>query len=321
MFKPHVLAMLVAVGLATSALAEPQRIFVDIPGDPGVLKGTLLAPETGPKGPAIVILPGSGPTDRDGNNPLGVRGGTYRMLAEGLAAQGVTTLRMDKRGLFASATASNNPNGVTVADLAVDANAWAAKLKAETGAPCVWLLGHSEGGLVALLAAMHGEDLCGLILVSTGGRNYADVLLAQIDANPANPPEIRKAAAEAIAALKAGNKVDPATLPPPLGQQLFNPVIQDFLIEAFRHDPAWLVRAVDKPVLIIQGENDIQVPVGDAKLLKAAQPGATLVVLPGVNHILKLGTTDRQETRANYADPSLPLAPGVIDAIAKFVKR
>jgi pimeloyl-ACP methyl ester carboxylesterase len=318
MLKPILLAAALAA-VAAPAFAAPVETFVEILGGPGPLKATMLAPAGGAKAPAIVILPGSGPTDRDGNNVLGVKGATYRLLAEALAAAGVTTLRMDKRGMYASAAAAADANAVTVADLAVDANAWAARLKAESEAECVWLLGHSEGGLVALLAARDNGELCGLILVSTGGRNYGEVLWEQIDRNPHNPPDIREGAARAIAALKAGQRVDPATLPPPLAQQLFHPAIQGFLIEAFRHDPAKLAAAYGKPILIVQGESDLQITLEDAERLKAAQPKAKLVLLPNVNHPLKT-VSDPAANRASYADPSLPIAPGVVEAIAGFVK-
>ena len=75
-----------------------------------------------------LILAGSGPTDRDGTNPLGVKSAIYRMMAEGLAAQDVTTLRVDKRGMFASRLAAPDPNAVTVVDLAADTHSRATKL-------------------------------------------------------------------------------------------------------------------------------------------------------------------------------------------------
>jgi|SRR5215217_21089 len=309
--------MLTALLLAAAVTAAPVETFVDIPGGPGPLKATILAPATGSKAPAIVILPGSGPTNRDGDNPLGVKAATYRLLAEGLAAKGVTTLRMDKRGMFASGAAAADPNAVTVVDLAVDANAWATRLKAETGAKCVWLLGHSEGGLVALIAAQDGKDLCGLILVSTGGRPLGDILREQLRANPANAP-LLDPAMKAISALEAGGKVDTTDMPAPL-LPLFNPAVQGFLIESFRQDPAALARAYEGPMLTLQGATDLQVTVEDANLLKAAQPKAKLVVLEKVNHVLKTAPADRAANFATYSDPSLPLAPGVVDAIADFM--
>ncbi|MDP1632992.1 MAG: alpha/beta hydrolase [Caulobacter sp.] len=301
-----------------AAIAGPVETFVEIPGGPGPLKGTMLTPVAGAGGPAVLMLVGSGPTDRNGNNPLGVSGSTYRLMAEGLAAQGVTSLRVDKRGMFASGLAAADPNAVTVADLAADAHAWAAKLKTETGAPCVWLEGHSEGALVALLAARDSTDLCGLILISAPGRRFSDALREQLKANPANAPLLDQAL-PAIDALEAEKPVDTTAMHPAL-LSLFRPNIQGFLIEMFKHDPAKLAAAYAGPILLLQGDSDIQVSVADAERLAAAQPNAKLVILSGVNHILKAGSRDRAETQANYADPSLPLAPGVVEAIADFIK-
>lgn len=310
--------MLAALLMAAAVATAPVQTFVEVPGAPGPLKGTMLAPGEGPKGPVVLILAGSGPTDRDGDNPLGVKGATYRLLAEGLAAQGVTTVRVDKRGMFASGTAAVDPNAVTVEDLARDAHDWATKIRAETGAPCVWLLGHSEGSLVALIAAQTPKDICGLVLVAAPGRRLSDVIREQLTANPANAPVLPQAMA-ALEALEAGKTVDTTGMHPGL-LGLFRPAVQGFLIVMFRQDPAKLAAAYRGPVLILQGDTDIQVQVADANLLAAANPAAKLVILPGVNHILKVSSRDRAATVASYADPSLPLAPGVVDAIAAFLK-
>lgn len=317
-FRSLILAAALTALAPAALAAAPVETFVEIPGGPGPLKGTMLAPGEGARGPVVLILAGSGPTDRDGNNPLGVRGPTYRLIAEGLAARGITTLRVDKRGLFASGLAAADPNAVTVIDLAADAHGWAEKLKADTGAPCVWLLGHSEGSLVALIAAQDPKDICGLILVAAPGRRLSDVLREQLKANPANAPLLPQAL-PAIDALEAGKTVDTTGMPAPL-LRLFHPAIQGFLMVMFRQDPAKLATAYKGPILILQGDADLQVSVVDANALKAAQPAAKLVILPGVNHVMRAGSRDPAETRANYADPSLPLAPGVVDTIAAFVK-
>jgi pimeloyl-ACP methyl ester carboxylesterase len=126
--------------------------FLEAPGPSGALTGTLLSPASVPA-KLIFILPGSGPTDRDGNNPLGVNASPYRLLAEGLVAQGIATLRIDKRGMFASASAVTDANAVTIGDYVEDVRAWLEVLKREAQSESIWLLGHSEGGLVALAAA------------------------------------------------------------------------------------------------------------------------------------------------------------------------
>jgi len=270
------------------------------------------------KGPVMLIIPGSGPTDRDGNNSKGIKASTYRLLAEGLAKRGVTTARMDKRGMFGSKAAVADANDVTIADYADDVRAWTRVLRQKTGAKCVWLLGHSEGGLVALVAAQAQPDICGLVLVSAPGRPLGTVLREQLRANPANGPVLDHALAT-IDKLEAGERVEVAELSPAL-MPLFAPQIQGFLISLFSYDPAKLLAAYSGPALILQGERDIQVRKQDAIGLKEANAKAKLVLVPNANHVLKaVASEDRAANIATYADPALPLAPGIVEAIADFV--
>ena len=140
----------------------------------GALSGVMLRPETSTA--SILIIPGSGPTDRDGNNRLGVKGSPYKLLAEGLARKGLTTVRVDKRGMFGSSRAVSDANAVTISDYAGDVHAWVKVIREQTGVPCVWVAGHSEGGLVALASSRNPDGLCGLILMSSPGRPVGDVL-------------------------------------------------------------------------------------------------------------------------------------------------
>jgi pimeloyl-ACP methyl ester carboxylesterase len=301
------------VFLAGPAFAEP----IEAPGPAGPLRGTLLAAAAG--APAVLIIPGSGPTDRDGNNPLGVKAATYRLLAEGLAAEGVATVRTDKRGLFGSKGAVADADAVDIADYAADTHGWVTVMRSRLGVACVWLLGHSEGGLIALVAARQPEGICGLVLAATAGRPLAAVLRDQLRANPANAPLLDQALA-AVDALEAGRRVDTAGLHPAL-LGLFRPSVQGFMISVMSCDPATLLRGWQGPALILQGESDLQVGVADARLLAAADPRARLVLLPRVNHVLKVvASDDVAANRAAYADPGLPLAPGIVAAIAGFVK-
>jgi pimeloyl-ACP methyl ester carboxylesterase len=302
---------------ALSVHAASSEHFLDAAGPTGPLKGTFLAPALTPV-PVVLIIPGSGPTDREGNNPGGVKASTYRLLAESLATRGVATLRIDKRGMFASAAATADANTVTIADYVEDVRSWVAVLRKRTAAPCVWLLGHSEGGLVAMATAKEQTDVCGLVLIATPGRPMGAVLRDQLKANPANGPILGQAL-PAIDLLERGQRVDTASLHPVL-QGLFNPAVQGFLISAFSYDPGHVLKGYSKPVLVLQGQRDIQVGEADARLLKQANPQAHLVLLPNVNHVLKSVTTDVvRANMATYADPGLPLAAGVAEAIAEFL--
>ncbi|WP_434668545.1 alpha/beta hydrolase [Klebsiella sp. B345] len=293
-----------------------SEIFLEAPGPTGPLKGTLLTPNSKPTSVALII-PGSGPTDRDGNNPLGVNTSPYRLLAEGLASKGFATLRIDKRGMFASASAVDNPNAVTIADYVDDVRAWVKVLRREIQTPCIWIIGHSEGGLVALASAQ-GEDVCGVILVATPGRPMGEVLRGQFKANPANAFLLEEAL-PIIDALEHQRRVNTKNIHPVL-QNLFNPEVQGFLIDAFSYNPSQLISTISKPVLVLQGQRDIQVEEMDARKLQTANPQASLVILPNMNHVMKEVTSDNiEENITSYAEPALSLAPGLIESIGSFL--
>lgn len=302
---------------AVLAAAAVAAVPLTAPGPQGPLAGTLL--EAGRGAPVVLVIPGSGPTDRDGNNPLGVTAAPYRRLAEALAQRGVSSVRIDKRGMFGSRAAVPDANRVTLEDYAADVRAWREAIRARTGADCTWLLGHSEGALVALVAAQQAEGFCGVILVAGPGRRLSDVLREQLRANPANAPVLESAMA-ALEALEAGRTVAVGGMHPAL-QQLFAPAVQPFLIDVFRHDPAKLAAALAVPVLIAQGERDIQVPVSDARRLAAAQPRAKLVLLARMNHVLSpVESDERGANLATYGNAALPVDPGLVAAVEAFVR-
>ena len=309
-----------AVPLVLAALAAPARAAdvtetdVSLKTATGVLWATQAQPPSGVHGPVAVILAGSGPTDRNGDGPS-IHPDTYKMLAAGLAAQSVTTFRTDKRGVGESASAALSESDMRIQTDATDARAWADEARARTGAPCVWLIGHSEGALLAELAAQNPAGICGLVLISGAGRKLGDVLREQLGGLP---DPLKTKAYAFIAQLEAGHAV--METPPPQLAPLFRPSVQPYLISWLAIDPVALLGAQKLPVLILQGDTDIQVGVGDAKRLAAAKPDAKLVILPGVNHILKIAPADRAANVATYGDPTLPLAPGIVDTIAGFLK-
>ena len=183
--------MTLATGLALAALltapvTAQEEITTTHPGLQGDLAGTLQG--TLAKGtPAVLIVPGSGPTDRDGNSPLGISAQSYKLLADALAQRGIASVRIDKRGMFGSAGAVPDANDVTVGNYVSDIESWADTISARTGGQCVWLLGHSEGGLLSMAAAAKDPArYCGLLLVASPGVNVGDVIRAQLAANPAN---------------------------------------------------------------------------------------------------------------------------------------
>lgn len=309
------MSMLTPALLAAALLAGPVSTEIALPAQPAPLHGTLLAPDA-PTAVAV-ILPGSGPTDRDGNSPLGVAASTYRLLAEGLAEQGIATIRIDKRGIAASAAAGPSEADLRFDAYAADARAWATEASARARLPCAWLIGHSEGALVALKAVEGGGDkVCGLILLAGAGRPAGVVIREQLENGLPDP--LKAQAFAVLSELEAGRTV--ADTPPALAA-LFRPSVQPYLISWLPLDPAALLAAYDGPVFIGQGTTDLQIGVTDAQALAAADPKATLKLWDGVNHLLKIAPADRPANVATYANPALPLAPGVAEDVGAFIRE
>ncbi|HTR10112.1 MAG TPA: alpha/beta fold hydrolase, partial [Paraburkholderia sp.] len=253
-------AIVMAAAIHSGASSQIVGTEIVAPGPLGPLRGTLLSPAIH-HAPVVLIVPGSGPTDRNGNGPNGLRAATYQLLAEGLASRGIATVRIDKRGMYGSASAIPDPDDVTIGDYAADVRSWVKTIRERVGVSCVWVLGHSEGGLVGLVAARNAADICGLILVSTAGRPLGNVLKEQLRSNPENAPILNNAMA-VLKSLEGGQmvsaeKIDPALMP------LFRPRVQRFLISELTLDPIALLADYARPVLILQGLRDIQVGPGD----------------------------------------------------------
>jgi pimeloyl-ACP methyl ester carboxylesterase len=310
-----VVALGVGGAIASDAFEDKAAANVtSIEISAGELHGTLLLPRR--NSPVVLIVPGSGPTDRDGNSALGMKTNMYRLLAEGLAAQGIATVRVDKRGMFGSA-AAGDPNAVSVDIYASDYRAWIDSIRQQTDRKCVWLLGHSEGALMASAAAEGREDVCGLILVAGMGRKMGDIIRAQLQDNPANAPLLGQAFT-AIAELEAGRHTDTSAMHSAL-LPLFAPPVQDFLISMMAADPVEALRRARVQTLIVQGTADLQVTLEDAKLLDKA-PRTRLRTITGMNHVLKDTPGGRSANLATYSNPDLPVAPRLVAVIEDFIE-
>ena len=282
---------------------QPGPGDLDIQTSTGTLAGTIL--QKGPIG--VVLINGSGNANRDGNSTDNGGRNTYRAMAEALAAHDITSLRFDKRGVGESAPALRREEDVRIQTYADDVKSWAAELKRRLGARCVWLGGHSEGGELAILAAQNNPDICGLVLFASPGRDFTVVLHEQFTRQL--PADLQPAAFAALDDLAAGR---PVATPPPQLMGLFRPSLQPFLHSQVDVHPAALLAQLKIPVLILQGDADVQISVADAKALAAARPDATLQILPGVNHSQRLAATD------TGSGPG-PLAPGEMDMVAQFM--
>ncbi|MEX6665237.1 alpha/beta hydrolase [Pseudomonas sp. W2-17] len=279
----------------------------------GELFGTLLLPKSPNPVPVVLIIAGSGPTDRDGNNSDGGRNDSMKRLALILAKHNIASVRYDKRGVAASRPATPDERDLSIEKYVDDAVAWAAKLKTDARLGPLILMGHSEGALVATLAAERAGAVA-LISVAGTGRPVDQVVREQLQDRL--PPPLLARSEQLIEEIKAG-KTD-NDVPEPL-QVVFRPSVQPYLISLFRQNPTAAFGQLKIPTLIIQGRNDMQVGVGDAELLHKAKPDSQLAIIDGMNHVLRIVPMDIKRQLASYKDPQLPLASEVTDRILKFL--
>jgi len=308
LYLAMVLAIFVGRGMA-------EKTAVSIMSGSASLYGTLTMPETASEVPAVLLIAGSGPTDRDGNSTVpGVKPATLKLIADGLAQNGIASLRFDKRGIAASAAAMKSEADLHFTDYVDDALAWTEFLKHQKQVRCVFILGHSEGALIGALVAAKTK-VCGYISADGAGFSADEVLMRQIKASGAPDHALAKIAA-IVEQLKLGKTV--ADVPPGL-VVMFRPSIQPYLISWFPIDPAMAIGAVKAPILILQGTTDLQVSMEDAQRLQKGASTAKLVALDGVNHVLKTAPAERTANLAAYNE-GIPLAPKVIPTIVGFVK-
>ncbi|MBX9580674.1 MAG: alpha/beta hydrolase [Gemmataceae bacterium] len=315
------LPLLLALAAGPPDPAPPPRLVgepVVLATPTGTLHGTLdLPPGPGPW-PAVVLHPGSGPTDRDGNQ-VGMRNNSLKQVGRALAAPGVAVLRVDKRGVGASRKALAREEDIRLDTYAADLAGWVRWLRADGRFTKVGLVGHSEGALIALLAA--GEAKPDAVVSLCGpGRRLGDVLREQLEKAPRAqlPPDLHDASRMILSELETGATVKD---PPVLLASLFRPSVQPYLISALRHDPAALAAAYPGPLLAVTGTTDIQVPTADGDRLAAARPGVRHVSVAGMNHVLKaVPTTDRAAQLRAYNDPSSPPHPELVGPVADFLR-
>lgn len=283
------------------------------------LHGTLTMPRQEGPVPAVLILAGSGPVDRDGNLP-GLRSDALKMLAGQLAEQGIASLRIDKRGIGQSLADTTNEADLRFDTYVTDALAWLGFLRSQRHIADVFLLGHSEGALVATCAAQRSKA-SGLVLIAGASLPAPQVIEQQLSAAKLDPALLKRVH-EIDADLTRGIAV--ADVPPELSA-LYRPSVQAYLISWFALDPAQELHRTGCPALILQGTTDLQVTVEDAQRLARAKPTARLELIAGMNHVLKLAPEysatngDRAANLATYNNPLLPLAPQLVPLIATWI--
>lgn len=281
----------------------------------GTIYGTLETPKVKHPVPVALIISGSGPTDRNGNSTLADGNDCLKMLAEGLANRGIATVRYDKRGIAASASAGPREEDLRFDTYIGDAELWGRLLQQDKRFERLIIIGHSEGALIGAVAAKRlGAN--GFVSIAGPGQPAYDLIETQLAKNA--PSDLLIESKAIIDLLKKGVRTEriPASL-----MALFRPSVQPYLISWFRYNPTNEISQLTLPVLIVQGTTDIQVSTLDAKRLSEANKSARLLLIEGMNHVLKNVPINSELQKKSYNDPSLKIPPALIDNVVSFIRE
>jgi uncharacterized protein len=297
------LVILGLYGFAVKATADESKIQV------GAIDAVLTIPPEVERPPVALLIAGSGTTNRDGNGPQ-IKPATLKKLSEQLAARKIATFRYDKRGAGGWKPEFGRPEDFRFKDYVDDATTLVNYLRSSGKFSKVVLIGHSEGGLVAILTARR-VPVDRLVLLATAARRQGDLLKAQLEKQL--PADVFQPIAKAIDAIVAGRIVDP----PPQGLAI-PPSMQPSIASAFTEDPISPLQLIEQPTLIVGGGRDRQVARLDFAALSAASSAAKTLWLPDMNHVLN-DVVDDADDLAAYNQSERPLDTTLIDTVAAFI--
>lgn len=302
--------------IKASATSTNDSSFVEITivlhTNTGDIIGTLTTPKLFKKIPVALIIAGSGPTDRNGNNQM-MKNESLRMLSYSLANNNIGSLRFDKRGIGESMGAAKSEADLRFEDYIIDAKGWVELLQKDKRFSKVVVIGHSEGSLIGMIASLHLTD--GYISIAGAGKSADKKIKEQL----ANQPQmVKDLAFPIIDSLTLGKNVKDIN---PALYSLFRPSVQPYLISWFQYDPQLEIKKLSIPVLIVQGTNDIQVSVEDAELLAKANSLTQLVLIKNMNHIFRIVDGERNVNIATYNNSSLPISSDLTDSIVHFINK
>ena len=278
----------------------------------GKILGTITTSIPFTKGPVVLIIAGSGPTDRNGNNPR-MKNNSLQQLAFALAASGISSLRFDKRGIAESASSMGKEADLRFDDYVNDVSNWISFLKADKRFTRIIVAGHSEGSLIGMIASNGRADK--FISISGAGKPAGELIREQLDKQP---DQVKDIAFPILDSIIAGHTVSDVN---PMLASLFRQSVQPYLISWFKYNPQTEIAKLKIPVLILQGDNDIQVSEDDAELLSKANKDFKKEIIKNMNHVLKIVSDDRDENVKSYSNPSLPISAELVAQIVLFVRK
>lgn len=277
-----------------------------------LLNGSLYTPSQQSKKLNLVILiAGSGPTDRDGNQ-MGLVNNSLKLLAEALANNGIAVYSYDKRIFAQMASGKLDESSLSFDNFIDDAKAVIQYFKNQKKYHSITVAGHSEGALIGMVATNGNAD--GYISIAGAGRPIDEVLLEQIEKQA---PFLKEEVQKNLETLKNGTTFE---LKNQMLASLFRASVQPYMISWIKYNPQTEIKKLQIPTLLINGDKDIQVSVQDAQLLQQAKLNAQLHIIQNMNHVFKEIKGDDAENKAAYTNPDLPISIELSSIITTFIR-
>lgn len=256
-----------------------------------------------------IIIAGSGPTDRNGNQNF-LKNNALKKLAENLTNKGISTFRYDKR-IVKQIRKGDVDKDLMFDDFVSDATDVINYFKEKETYSKIYVIGHSQGSLVGMLAAKENAD--GFISLAGAGQNIGDVIVDQVTKMA---PKLGEEAQKVVDKLKKG---ETTTEYPQALASVFSIDIQPFMINWMQYNPTEIISELKIPVLIVNGTKDLQVSEEEAQLLKDANEDAEIKIIENMNHVLFNIEGDDLENSKSYNEAFRPISTELVDAIVEFL--
>ena len=283
----------------------------------GNIYGKLLLPQGEQPCPVVLLIAGSGPTDMNGNT-IGsdYNNNSLLYLAQELAKEGIATLRYDKRGIGKSTGAGASEEELRFEHYIDDAVLWCELLAGDKRFTHITIAGHSEGSLIGMVASNKSDKVSSYISIAGSGTPAYTLIEEQLGKQS---PALQAEAERINNCLRRGETMDDV---PPYLKAIYRKSVQPYLISWFQYDPAKEITKLKIPVLILQGDKDIQVSTRESQKLFMARMFSSYYIIENMNHVLKHCESENMLTQLEtYKSPSFPVKPELIERITRFIKQ
>ena len=304
------LLFILLVSAIVSAKAQTHTINEEVIAISPLIEGVLISPQSNDNVPLAILIGGSGPVDRDGNQMM-AKNNSLRYLAEGLYKNQIAVFRYDKRIVKLLKRGNLNEEQIRFDDFIKDAIGVVEHFKVDQRFSKIYVIGHSQGSLVGMIASQGRAD--GFISIAGAGQEIDDVIVDQLSKQAPGLADNARNAFDDLRVNGVAQNYSPGL------ESIFRSSIQPFIFSWMQYDPQTELSKLDIPVMIVNGDKDLQVQISEAELLFAVKPESTYAIIKNMNHVLKEISGDDLENQKSYNEYDRPISPELIEIISGFI--